>query len=48
MKVKNFEDLEIWKDARALTRGIFPADERFEIFEGFRFAGSKLGAQQCR
>ena len=21
MQVKNFEDLEIWKDARALTRG---------------------------
>ncbi len=23
MKVKNFEDLEIWKDARLLTRGIY-------------------------
>src|SRR4029453_5536800 len=23
MQVKNFEDLEIWKDARALTRGIY-------------------------
>ena len=23
MPVKNFEDLEIWKDARALTRGIY-------------------------
>jgi four helix bundle protein len=23
MQVNNFEDLEIWKDARALTRGIY-------------------------
>ena len=23
MQVKNFEDLEIWKDARALTRAIY-------------------------
>ncbi len=23
MQVKNFEDLEIWKDARLLTRGIY-------------------------
>jgi four helix bundle protein len=23
MQIKNFEDLEIWKDARALTRGIY-------------------------
>jgi four helix bundle protein len=23
MQVKNFEDLEIWRDARALTRGIY-------------------------
>jgi len=23
MQVKNFEDLEIWKDARALTQGIY-------------------------
>ena len=27
MQVKNFEDLEIWKDARALTRGIYQLQE---------------------
>ena len=31
MQVKNFEDLEIWKDARALTKGIYQLtrDSRF-------------------
>lgn len=31
MQVKNFEDLEIWKDARALTNGIYQLtrDSRF-------------------
>jgi four helix bundle protein len=31
MQVKNFEDLEIWKDARSLTRGIYQLtrDSRF-------------------
>jgi hypothetical protein len=31
MQVKNFEDLEIWKDARVLTRGIYQLtrDSRF-------------------
>ena len=27
MQVKNFEDLEIWKDGRLLTRGIYQLTE---------------------
>ena len=40
MQVKNFEDLEIWKDARALNAGNLSTDKRFEILKGFRLAGS--------
>ncbi len=38
MQVKNFEDLEIWKDARALTRGIYQLtrDSRFSKDFGLR------------
>jgi len=38
MQVKNFEDLEIWKDARALTRGIYQLtrDPKFSKDFGLR------------
>ena len=38
MLVKNFEDLEIWKDARALTRGIYhlTRDSKFSKDFGLR------------
>jgi four helix bundle protein len=38
MQVKNFEDLEIWKDARALTRGIYQLtrDSKFSKDYGLR------------
>lgn len=38
MQVKNFEDLEIWKDARALTRAIYQitGDSRFSKDFGLR------------
>jgi four helix bundle protein len=38
MQVKNFEDLEIWKDARALTRGIYQltGDSKFSKDFGLR------------
>jgi four helix bundle protein len=38
MPVKNFEDLAIWKDARALTRGIYQLtrDSRFSKDFGLR------------
>ena len=40
MQVKNFEDLEIWKDARALTRGIYQLTKRFKIRKRLRSARS--------
>ena len=38
MQVKNFEDLEIWKDARVLTRGIYQvtSDSKFSKDFGLR------------
>jgi four helix bundle protein len=38
MRVKNFEDLEIWKDARALTQGIYQltVDPKFSKDFGLR------------
>ena len=54
MQVKNFEDLEIWKDARALTRGIYHLTRDSKFFERFRFAGSNQAGsslnhvQHCR
>jgi four helix bundle protein len=38
MEVKNFEDLEIWKDARALTRAIYQltSDAKFSKDFGLR------------
>jgi 23S rRNA-intervening sequence protein len=38
MQVKNFEDLEIWKDARVLTRGIYQLtrDPKFSKDFGLR------------
>ena len=40
MAVKNFEDLEIWKDARALTREIYQLTRDSKILKRFRPAGS--------
>ena len=48
MQVKNFEDLEIWKDARALTRAIYQLTKRSKVFQGFRPCGIKSGGRQCR
>ena len=31
MEVKNFEDLEIWKDARLLTKAIYQMTQRRQI-----------------
>jgi four helix bundle protein len=50
MQVKNFEDLEIWKDAKALTRGIYQLtrDSKFSKISDF---GIRSGGQQspsCR
>ena len=38
MQIKNFEDLEIWKDARALTRAVYQltSDPRFSKDFGLR------------
>ena len=33
MQMKNFEDFEIWKDARLLNPGNLSTVKRFEIFE---------------
>jgi hypothetical protein len=35
MPIKNFEDLEIWKDARVLTRAIYQLDGRPEVAKDF-------------
>ena len=35
MQVKNFEDLEIWKDARALTRGIYQLTSNSKFSKDF-------------
>lgn len=40
MRVENFEDLEIWKDARAFNTGNLSSDKRPEIFKRFWIAGS--------
>jgi four helix bundle protein len=35
MQVKNFEDLEIWKDARVLTRGIYQLTRDLKFSKDF-------------
>jgi len=47
MQVKNFEDLEIWKDARALTREIYQltSDSKFSKISR---CGIKSDGQQSR
>ena len=35
MQVKNFEDLEIWKDARLLTRGIYQLTKDLKFSKDF-------------
>ena len=35
MQVKNFEDLEIWKDARPLTRGIYELTKEAKFSKDF-------------
>ena len=47
MQIRNFEDLEIWKDARALTREIYQltSDSKFSKDFALRI---KSGVQQSR
>ena len=40
MLVKNFEDLEIWKEARHLTQEIYQLTKDFKILKRFCLAGS--------
>lgn len=40
MQVKNFEDLEIWKDARLLMKVNLPADQGREVRKRLCAAGS--------
>ena len=54
MQVKNFEDLEIWKDARALTNGIYQLtrDSRFSkdfaLRDQIRRAAVSIMSNICR
>jgi hypothetical protein len=50
MQVKNFEDLEIWKGARALTRAIYQltGDSRFAKGFGLRDQIRRAASQSCR
>jgi hypothetical protein len=40
MQVKNFEDLEIWKDARLLTLGIYQLTKDSKFSKDFALRGS--------
>jgi len=50
MEIKNFYDLDTWKDTHALTLEIykitkgFPADERFSLVSQMRRSASSIGA----
>ncbi len=39
MKIKSFEDLECWKEARALTRTIYDYTKRSDFSKDFRLSG---------
>jgi hypothetical protein len=47
MQVKNFEDLEIWKDARLVTRGIYQLTKDLK-FSKISPCGTKSGERRCR
>ena len=44
MKIKRFEDLECWQEARALTRTIYGYVNRLEFSKDFRLSGQVTGA----
>ena len=50
MQVKNFEDLEIWKDARALTREIYQLtrDSKFSKDFALRDQSARQRSQSCQ
>jgi four helix bundle protein len=44
MKIKRFEELECWKEARELNRMIYSLAQRTEFGKDFRLAGQTTGA----
>ena len=42
MAVKNFEDLNVWKQARQLTQEVYRLTKTETFFQGFWSAGSNL------
>ncbi|MFH1249768.1 MAG: four helix bundle protein [bacterium] len=44
MKIKRFEDLECWKEARTLNRAIYDYTKRFDFSKDFRLSGQITGA----
>ena len=44
MKIKSFEDLECWKEARALTRTIYDYTKRSDFSKDFKLSGQITGA----
>lgn len=44
MKIKRFEELECWKEARELNRMIYSLAQRAEFGRDFRLAGQTTGA----
>jgi four helix bundle protein len=44
MKIKRFEDLECWKEARTLTRTIYDYTKRVNFSKDFRLSGQITGA----
>jgi hypothetical protein len=40
MAVRNFEDLNVWKQARQLTQEVYRLTKTEQFFKGFRSAGS--------
>ena len=44
MKIKRFEELECWKEARELTKNIYTYIKRTDFGKDFRLSGQILGA----
>lgn len=44
MKIKRFEDLECWKEARELNRTIYRLVQRTQFSRDFRLSGQTTGA----
>ena len=44
MKIKRFEDLECWKEARTLNMAIYDYTKRFDFSKDFRLSGQITGA----